>query len=484
MRALPSLPVEGRHGAFASGEFFPASSVQRDNHLTKTSRLESLRNIFATLIAGADVLVWLACFSLGISLLSFLGKTPILPNFSVGVLPLASIVIVLSAIGGYDRRSDMLSLEFTSLYLIALAVTIPIAIILVYVFGTYGADMQPSRSLIPLSIILFAPLSLLSRRLLVSVLHLGSRAEGGCLAIGTDRGLREFSRLVGEEFDKTFNTLELNAARAEMGEEWIAQLQRSYSRIVLAGNVTQFPSDLMSCLVSVHFHRTPVYTMESYLEDHCRMVSLANLRPEWLFHDRFLLARRSVFCYAKRGFDILASSAVLLLLAPFLAVLWAAIRLESKGPAIFRQQRVGRDGHVFTMYKFRSMRQVPQGDIYTRKDDERITRLGKRLRVTRLDELPQLWNVLKGDMSLIGPRAEWVNCTAIYEEEIPNYHLRHLVRPGITGWAQVNHPYGESLEDARTKLSYDLYYIRHFSLLLDWSIVLKTIYVILGGKGR
>ena len=130
------------------------------------------------------------------------------------------------------------------------------------------------------------------------------------------------------------------------------------------------------------------------------------------------------------------------------------------------------------------MRVAQTGARYTAKGDKRITRVGRFLRASRLDELPQLWNVLKGDMSMIGPRAEWDLLVADYEKQIPCYHFRHLVRPGITGWAQVNYPYGASLEDTLRKLEYDLYYIRHFSFTLDASIILKTIHVMLFGRGR
>jgi lipopolysaccharide/colanic/teichoic acid biosynthesis glycosyltransferase len=172
------------------------------------------------------------------------------------------------------------------------------------------------------------------------------------------------------------------------------------------------------------------------------------------------------------------------MLLPFLLLIGGAIRLESHGPAIFRQARVGLSGRTFTMWKFRTMREAPEGDIYTHDGDNRISGLGGLLRKTRLDELPQLWNVLRGEMSLIGPRAEWIKCAEIYERQIPNYHLRHLVRPGITGWAQINYPYGENLQDTIEKLRFDLYYIRNFSLLLDWSTMLKTVHVMLFGKGK
>ena len=188
--------------------------------------------------------------------------------------------------------------------------------------------------------------------------------------------------------------------------------------------------------------------------------------------------------HPKRLLDVIVSLTVFILLLPLLFLIAAAIRLESPGPAIFRQPRVGLRGRVFTILKFRTMREEPEGELYTRSDDHRVTRFGAFLRRARLDELPQLWNVLRGEMSLIGPRAEWTKCAEIYENQIPNYHLRHLVRPGITGWAQINYPYGESLQDAIEKLRFDLYYIRHFSLLLDWSTMLKTIHVVLFVKGR
>ena len=123
-------------------------------------------------------------------------------------------------------------------------------------------------------------------------------------------------------------------------------------------------------------------------------------------------------------------------------------------------------------------------DLYTRVGDARITRLGHWLRKLRLDELPQLFNVLKGDMSLIGPRAEWTKCAELYEGAIPYYHFRHLVKPGITGWAQVNYPYGQNEEDAFQKLKFDLYYIRYYSLRLDAMIVLKTLHIMIWGKGQ
>jgi lipopolysaccharide/colanic/teichoic acid biosynthesis glycosyltransferase len=209
--------------------------------------------------------------------------------------------------------------------------------------------------------------------------------------------------------------------------------------------------------------------------------------PFWPLQMGFQLARISPYHYLKRLFDVVASALLLVISSPFIVITWCLIRLTSKGGAIFGQKRVGREGHRFTAYKFRTMTEssdLEDGDIYTRENDGRVTRTGRWLRKLRLDELPQLWNVLKGDMSLIGPRAEWEKCVERYEKKIPFYHFRHLVKPGITGWAQVNYPYGESEEDALNKLQYDLYYIRHYSLKLDAMIVLKTVHTMLFGKGR
>jgi lipopolysaccharide/colanic/teichoic acid biosynthesis glycosyltransferase len=178
----------------------------------------------------------------------------------------------------------------------------------------------------------------------------------------------------------------------------------------------------------------------------------------------------------------------LALSAPIVGLAALAIRLEDRGPVFFRQSRVGRNRALFQVIKLRTMRVAPaaqSGDArYTQPSDPRVTVVGRFLRASRIDEFPQLWNVLVGEMSLIGPRAEWDRLVQDYEEQIPCYHFRHLVRPGITGWAQVNYPYGANLDDTKHKLEYDLYYIRHFSFFLDASIVLKTIHTMIFGRGR
>jgi lipopolysaccharide/colanic/teichoic acid biosynthesis glycosyltransferase len=209
------------------------------------------------------------------------------------------------------------------------------------------------------------------------------------------------------------------------------------------------------------------------------------LNQTWLFQEGFQIAREPGFERLKRASDIILASLGLILASPILLAACVAIWLEDRGPVLFTQTRIGLNHTPFRIVKLRTMR-TSQGpaDRYTRIGDSRITKVGQFLRTSRIDEFPQLWNVLRGEMSLIGPRAEWDELVADYQRQIPCYYFRHLVKPGITGWAQVNYPYGANLEDTLRKLEYDLYYIRHFSFLLDASIVLKTIHVMLFGKGR
>jgi exopolysaccharide biosynthesis polyprenyl glycosylphosphotransferase len=264
-----------------------------------------------------------------------------------------------------------------------------------------------------------------------------------------------------------------------------AHPENIHEAIVVAAKDSSLDPRILSFLASVHFQDLPVYSILTFYETYWEKMPLHMLTPTWPLQAGFHLVKHSAFAAAKRFFDIVVSGLGVLLAAPLMLVIAALIRLEGPGPVIFRQTRVGQHRRLFTLLKFRTMRtgSEEQG-IYTEKKDSRITRVGSLLRAMRFDELPQFFNVLRGDMSLIGPRAEWIKCVEKYEEIIPHYHFRHLVRPGITGWAQVNYPYGASTEDAIEKLMYDLYYIRNFSLTLDASVTLKTIHTMIFGKGQ
>jgi exopolysaccharide biosynthesis polyprenyl glycosylphosphotransferase len=214
-------------------------------------------------------------------------------------------------------------------------------------------------------------------------------------------------------------------------------------------------------------------------------VALDSLRPSTLlFSPGFQVSRR--FLFLKRLFSLLLSGFCLVIMAPVMALIALAIRLDSPGPVIFRQRRIGKDGKPFTLHKFRSMYHNVGKHGHCRPaavDDERFTRVGRRLRATRLDELPQLWNILRGDMHFVGPRPFVPDQEELCVSNIPFYTHRWTVQPGATGWAQVNRGYCANLEDNAEKLAYDLFYIKHISLGLDVLILFKTAKALLLGRG-
>lgn len=200
------------------------------------------------------------------------------------------------------------------------------------------------------------------------------------------------------------------------------------------------------------------------------------------------LSPDSIYGPAKRYVDIFSALCVIAVFWPVMLITALAIRLETKGPSVFKQERMGFRGKTFTVYKFRSMRVQNESDQdlqsdKTMPDDNRITRIGAFIRKTRVDELPQIFNILRGDMSWIGPRPETLRLSKWYEEEIPFYRYRHIVRPGISGWAQVKQGHVTEVDDIRLKLEYDMYYVKHFSLWLDLLIAVKTVSVIFTGNG-
>ena len=214
-------------------------------------------------------------------------------------------------------------------------------------------------------------------------------------------------------------------------------------------------------------------------------ILIDDLKPSWLiFSDGFRASRGTRF--VKRMLDLSLSLIGFILASPLMLLTALAVKLDSPGPALYSQERVGENGRVFSIYKFRSMRidaEQAGAPIWATDKDPRVTRVGRVIRLTRLDELPQLWNVLNGDMSFVGPRPERPFFVAQLAREIPFYMQRHAVKPGATGWAQVKYRYGSSIEDAMEKLRYDLYYIKHLSVFFDLTIVLDTVKVILFGKG-
>jgi len=274
----------------------------------------------------------------------------------------------------------------------------------------------------------------------------------------------------------------LRAPEAETAD-WLDVVRRAHaSEIVVALEDRRgLPvSQLLRCKTE----GIRVIDYQTFCERETCRLDLDELKPSWLiFGSGF--SRGVVTDLVKRLFDVTVSLALLLVTLPFTLLTAVLVKLESPGPVLYRQERVGLHGKPFMVLKIRSMRQDAEtgGAQWAQVRDPRVTRVGAFIRKTRIDELPQLINVLRGDMSFVGPRPERPVFVEQLSESIPFYRERHCVKPGITGWAQINYPYGASLEDGRQKLSYDLYYVKNHSLFLDFIILLSTVRVILLQQG-
>ena len=259
---------------------------------------------------------------------------------------------------------------------------------------------------------------------------------------------------------------------------------RSIDRVVvsLADARGKLP---MEKLLEMRTAGVTFHHMASVYEEYTGKIAVENLRPSWLiFSSGF---RKSLWREAvKRAIDVVASLVALIVFSPVVLLLCGLVRLTSPGAALYSQSRVGLQGKLFTVYKLRSMRadaEAGTGAVWAKRGDTRVTPLGRFMRRSRLDELPQLWNVLRGDMSLVGPRPERPEFVQDLEVQIPFYGQRHVVKPGLTGWAQVRYTYGASVEDAMEKLQFDLFYIKNFSISLDLFIIFETVKTVVLRRG-
>ncbi|HET7882767.1 MAG TPA: TIGR03013 family XrtA/PEP-CTERM system glycosyltransferase [Acetobacteraceae bacterium] len=306
------------------------------------------------------------------------------------------------------------------------------------------------------------------------------------LVIGSEPAIARMQRLGSEGRGRLFDQVPAGDHLEEDAKPTLSlealRRQRIWG-IVLADAAE--PALPIAALVDCKLRGIPVFDEASFSEQHLGRIDLAIVKPEWLLlADGFASSR--VGNAVKRMIDIGVSLALLLLTLPLMLLIALLVRLDSPGPILYRQERVGLYGVPFTLLKFRSMTADAEkagGPTWAKKQDARITRVGGFIRRLRIDELPQVINILLGHMSMIGPRPERPQFVEQLAAAIPHYKERHYVRPGLTGWAQVNYPYGASIEDARQKLSYDLYYVKNRNLLLDMLILLATIRVILFGEG-
>lgn len=279
-----------------------------------------------------------------------------------------------------------------------------------------------------------------------------------------------------------------NGSEKRLGPSFMAleAARKTHATMIVLLPDAPLDDEIAHDLLEAKLHGVMVVDIRSFYEHVVQRLPLSQINDEWLLQaEGFSLNTRGSLRRLKRALDVMLSLGLLILTLPVTLISALIVRLESPGPVIYRQDRVGLHEKEFTVYKFRSMRQDAEKDgaVWAAKNDSRVTRFGKIMRKTRIDELPQLWNVLKGDMSFIGPRPERMTFVKELKKKIPYYGMRHTVKPGLTGWAQVSYPYGASEEDARKKLEYDLYYIKNLSILMDIRILFKTMGVVLFPSG-
>lgn len=445
-----------------------------------------------------DILAILGCFN-GALLYRNLSDGLVLEAL---IAPLIISMVAIYLVDGYKAKTDMMSLDYTSQHAIGLLVALLVTLLLTFAIIPAGYELQSSRAVILLSYILLIPLTLSYRRI---TYHRAVKARGvrsivfagdlpsclnfqeECNKVGIDQPVIYSINFSKDDLSThpfpTPSNIKVRPFDEVLDDVESGKLQ--VEAIILRESSQDMRDRISSRLMRLYFGGVPTYTLELFHQVYWQKIPIYRLNHTWLFQEGFPIAREPVFERVKRASDVVLSVVGLALSAPLILLSAIAIWMEDRGAIFFTQQRIGRNRVPFRIIKLRTMKTTTEaGNKYTEPGDSRITRVGKFLRLSRLDELPQLWNVLKGDMSLIGPRAEWDELVERYEKEIPCYHFRHLVKPGITGWAQINYPYGANMEDTIRKLEYDLYYIRHFSFLLDAAIVLKTIHIMLFGKGR
>ncbi len=495
------------------GKLFPDAAEAAET--TGTAEATSLgrdwkfgfqRRIFPYALLVFDLLLITVIFSLMIFLRQ--GEFALfMVSKKVLLVMMATSVFGIYLVGGYNFKTKGNSARFVSEHVLVSIFVGIIAVSITYGFIAYGTNIGAARGSVIPTLMVFPICSMLYRYRLEQE-KLRRRHRRAICVLGANarsldlvKSIREashgeeicvFDEPVGNDHERDFEVAQIFR---EAGARMLPLSDydplsntvggREIDTVILAMRLEEMSEEMVKRLICSHSIRNQVVTLESFILNTFKYVPIHQVSPSWAFGEGFRINSSLVYNRAKRLFDFVGALLGLLMASPFLLATALAVRLSSKGPIFFCQERIGRHEQPFTLYKFRTMVDgADQHGDYTAEKDARITPIGQFLRKSRLDEIPQLWNVLKGDMSLVGPRPEWSKLVDEYENKVKLYHYRHMVRPGITGWAQVCYPYGSSVDDAVQKLKYDLYYVRYYSLVLDITIIVKTAYTMIFGRGR
>jgi len=448
----------------------------------------NIRSYRSTLVLFVDVLSLFVIFNI-FFFLRF-GESPKI--YSISFLSIVTcILLTMFVTGTYIREPLKTSPPLRLItFFKAISAIIPCSI-LMYIFGPETARDYLGRGVLPISIAFFG-VAATANRVVFNKMYYLREGSSNLLYLGEASGklsmLKEIKNYITEQ-DIFVKNIQKGSASYDFLKA--IDLEKNYlndnwSTIIIDtdNNLTEAES---TKLVHLRLQGIDITSFADYYEKHLFKIPVLELSDELLISSNNFSINTGIYSNKlKRIIDILASSLILILSSPFLLVIACLIKLTSSGSVIYSQNRVGLNGEIFKVFKLRSMRinAEKNGAEWSTKNDPRITKIGKFIRATRFDEIPQCWNVLKGEMSLIGPRPERPEFTTTLSEKIPYYDLRHLVKPGLSGWAQVMYPYGSSEEDALKKMEYDLYYIKNQSFILEVSIFLRTVMTIIMNKGR
>ena len=422
----------------------------------------------------ADVALIAIAFAL--ATLIRLNSAPIYTNLEYAGINL--ILIFTLFLGGAYSSSEVGAPPKLPLktFFTVLAGAIP-GIFFIYTLGPERFTSLFGRGVFPIALFLFGVFAVISR-FVINHLFIEQGKSRRALLLGADP--------VNEVIDPSFKQqirLEIEYAKTYLLSNY---KHHSYAVIVILPAYLPTQEEQQQ-LIQLRLSGIPVLSLSDFIESHLFLVPVHEIEDDWFIKAQgFAMLHNSVVTRIKRGIDILVALLLAVLSLPVTIVAAIAIKLTSSGSIFFSQTRVGLRGKEFNLYKFRTMvaDAESEGAQWASDNDPRITKVGRFLRKTRIDELPQCWNILRGEMSIIGPRPERPEFTNMLKEEIPYYDLRHLVKPGLSGWAQVMYPYGASKEDALHKLQYDLFYIKNQSQLLDLHILLRTALVTFQRSGR
>lgn len=414
----------------------------------------------------------------------------------LGVAALFALVMatVNAAFGLYRHEQLALGAQVRGRVVCAILITLPAAYLLLHMFKLLPDSLQTLQTVLGGAVAALAGTVVLRRTLVphvargfmgrrVLVVGIGDRADAVRELLAQSSGIE----LVGFYPARANEPCTIERQRVFPIERHLAEVVRAerIDEIIVAVQEQRGGGLPMEDLLSCRLAGTQVSSDATFIERVRGRVPLASLRTSYLVYGEGF-RQGKVRAFVKRAFDVAVSLLLLALVWPIMVLAAIAIRLESKGAVIYRQERVTQGGRVFTLLKFRSMCTDAEQDgkpQWARSADSRVTRVGKIMRRTRIDELPQLLNVLFGEMSFVGPRPERPYFVQQLNESLPYYGLRHTVKAGLTGWAQVRYQYTASFEDTGNKLEYDLYYVKNHSLFLDLVILVETVRVVIFGEG-